>query len=109
MAENVLSIGDNDFEKDILKAEKLSLVDFWAPWCGPCRAMEPVIEEISKQYGDRVNIFKCNVDDNPVSPSTYGVKAIPTLIFFKDGQIVEQITGMASKAKLEEVIQKISG
>ncbi len=108
MSENVKAIDDSAFEKAILKAEKPALVDFWAPWCGPCRAMEPVIDEIAGQFSEKVNIFKCNVDDNPVSPTTYGVKAIPTLIFFKNGQIVEQITGMASKSKLEEIINKIS-
>lgn len=109
MSENVRAIEDNAFEKDILKASKPSLVDFWAPWCGPCRAMEPVIDDIAGQFSEKINIFKCNVDDNPISPSTYGVKAIPTLIFFKDGQIIEQITGMASRAKLEEIINKIAG
>ncbi|WP_027359932.1 thioredoxin [Desulforegula conservatrix] len=109
MSENVRAIEDNAFEKDILKAAKPSLVDFWAPWCGPCRAMEPVIDEIAGQFSEKINIFKCNVDDNPISPSTYGVKAIPTLIFFKDGQIFEQITGMASRTKLEEIINKIAG
>lgn len=108
MSENVRAIEDNAFENDILKASKPSLVDFWAPWCGPCRAMEPVIDEIAGQFGDKINIFKCNVDDNPISPSTYGVKAIPTLIFFKDGQVVEQITGMASRTKLEEIISKLA-
>lgn len=108
MSENVRAIDDNAFEKNILKDEKPSLVDFWAPWCGPCRAMESVIDDIASQFSDKINIFKCNVDDNPISPSTYGVKAIPTLIFFKGGQVVEQITGMASKAKLEEIINKIS-
>ena len=102
----VLTITDNDFDKTIKKG--ITMVDFWAVWCGPCRRQGPIVEEIAGQFSDKVNIFKCNVDDNPVSPTTYGVKAIPTLIFFKNGQVVEQITGMASKSKLEEIINKIS-
>ena len=109
MTAEPIHITDEAFEKVVMQSSLPVIVDFWAPWCGPCRAMEPVIDDIAGQFSEKINIFKCNVDDNPISPSTYGVKAIPTLIFFKDGQIIEQITGMASRAKLEEIINKIAG
>jgi thioredoxin 1 len=107
MAEGVLDVNDENFEAEILKSEKPAMVDFWAPWCGPCKAMGPIIEELAANFGDKVKLAKCNVDDNPVSPSNYGVKAIPTLIFFKDGKIIEQITGMVTKAKVEEALGKL--
>jgi len=107
MAEGLLEIDDAGFESQVLQSEKPVLVDFWAPWCGPCRAIAPVVEELADKFGDRVAFVKCNVDDNPVTPGKYGIKAIPTLIFFKDGQVVEQITGMVAKAKLEEAIGKV--
>jgi thioredoxin 1 len=107
MGENVIEIEDSSFETEILKADKPVLVDFWAPWCGPCKAIGPVINDLAGEFGDRVKFTKCNVDDNPVTPGKYGIKAIPTLIFFKDGQVMEQITGMVAKSKLEEAINKL--
>ncbi len=107
MGENVIEIEDSSFETEILQADKPVLVDFWAPWCGPCKAIGPVINDLADVFGDRIKFTKCNVDDNPVTPGKYGIKAIPTLIFFKDGQVVEQITGMVAKSKLEEAIDKL--
>jgi len=107
MAENISEIDDSNFETDVLQADKPVLVDFWAPWCGPCKAIAPVIEGLAKTFGDRMAFMKCNVDDNPVTPGKYGIKAIPTLIFFKDGKVEDQITGMVAKAKLEESINNI--
>ncbi len=107
MAEGIMEISDSSFDEEVLQSEKPVLIDFWAPWCGPCRAIGPIIEEISSEYGDKLKIVKCNVDDNPVTPGKYGVRAIPTLIFFNNGEVSDQITGMVAKAKLIESINKI--
>lgn len=107
MADGILELEDSTFEAEVLKSEKPVLVDFWAPWCGPCKAIAPVVEDLAKHYAGKVKFAKCNVDNNPVTPGKYGIKAIPTLIFFKDGNVVNQITGMVAKAKLEEALQKL--
>ena len=107
MAEGLLEIDDASFDAEVLKSDKPVLVDFWAPWCGPCRAIAPIVEELAGTFGDKVKFAKCNVDDNPVTPGKYGIKAIPTLIFFKGGDVAEQITGMVAKSKLEDAIKKV--
>jgi len=107
MAENIMDINDDSFEKIVLKSDKPVMVDFWAPWCGPCKAIAPTIEALEKEFGDKMTFVKVNVDDNPISPSKYGVQAIPTLIFFKKGEIADQITGMVAKQKLEETIKSV--
>lgn len=104
MAEGVFEVDDSSFENEVLNSELPVLVDFWAPWCGPCRAIAPVIEELVGSYGDKIKFTKCNVDDNPVTPGKYGIRAIPTLILFKGGEVVNQVTGMVAKAKLEETL-----
>jgi thioredoxin 1 len=108
MAQGIIDIDDNNFDAQIIKSDKPAVVDFWAPWCGPCKAIGPVIEELAKTYGEQVKFTKCNVDDNPVTPGKFGIKAIPTLIFFKEGKVVDQITGMVAKSKLEESVKKIA-
>ncbi|MCM2283566.1 MAG: thioredoxin [Desulfobacula sp.] len=107
MAENIIEINDDSFEKIVLKSDKPVMVDFWAPWCGPCKAIAPTIDALEKEFGEKMSFVKVNVDDNPISPSKYGVQAIPTLIFFKNGEIAEQITGMVAKQKLEETIKSV--
>jgi len=107
MAENIIEINDDSFEKIVLKSDKPVMVDFWAPWCGPCKAIAPTIDALEKEFGDKMTFVKVNVDDNPISPSKYGVQAIPTLIFFKKGEIADQITGMVAKQKLEETIKSV--
>ena len=107
MAEGIKEVEDSNFEAEVLQSDKPVLVDFWAPWCGPCKAIGPVVEDLANHFGDSITFFKCNVDNNPVTPGKYGIKAIPTLIFFKEGNVVEQITGMVAKSKLEESINKV--
>jgi len=107
MADGIKEIDDSSFNSEVLQSDKPVLVDFWAPWCGPCKAIGPVIEELAVTFGNQIKFAKCNVDDNPATPGKYGIKAIPTLIFFKGGAVVDQITGMVAKSKLEETINKI--
>jgi thioredoxin 1 len=107
MAEGMMEVEDGNFETEVLKSDKPVLVDFWAPWCGPCKAIAPLVEDLSKSYGEQIKFVKCNVDNNPVTPAKYGIKAIPTLIFFKAGNVANQITGMVAKSKLEEALTKL--
>jgi len=107
MSDNILEITDSNFETDVLQCDKPVLVDFWAPWCGPCKAIGPAIEELAGHYSDQFQFAKCNVDDNPETPGKYGIKAIPTLLFFKGGKVVDQITGMVARGKIEETIDNI--
>tara|TARA_B100000683_G_scaffold275837_1_gene327839 strand:+ start:1490 stop:1843 length:354 start_codon:yes stop_codon:yes gene_type:complete len=99
-------ITDGNFEQEVIQSEVPVLIDFWAPWCGPCRAMGPVIDELSEEYAGQVKIVKMNVDENSATPGKYGIRAIPTLILFKDGEVVDQSTGAVSKSSIKEMITK---
>lgn len=107
MADGIIEIDDGNFESEVLQSDKPVLVDFWAPWCGPCKAIAPVVEDLAKNFSGQIKFAKCNVDNSPVTPAKYGIKAIPTLIFFKAGSVVNQITGMVAKSKLEEALNKL--
>lgn len=104
--ENLLHVTDEDFEAEILKSEKPVLVDFWAAWCGPCKAIAPTIEALAEEYAGQIRVAKLDVDNNPKSAMKFGIRAIPTMIMFKDGEVSDQITGAVGKAQLEEAIKK---
>lgn len=106
MAE-VREVTDENFEAEVLQSDQPALVDFWAEWCAPCRAIAPIIQELAGTHGDRVKILKMNVDENPNTPGKFGVRAIPTVLAFSGGQVVEQITGARPKSAFEAMIQKL--
>jgi len=99
-------VTDGTFEAEVLKSDKPVLVDFWAPWCGPCRMVAPVVEELAEEYGGKVKFLKLNTDDNLNTAATYGIRSIPTLLMFKGGQPVDQIIGFRPKGDLKRVIDK---
>ncbi|MCL2177968.1 MAG: thioredoxin [Proteobacteria bacterium] len=100
-------ISDSEFQNHVLESPLPVLVDFWAPWCGPCRAVAPIVEEIAKEYAERLRVAKLNVDECTQTAQQYAVRSIPTLLLFKGGNVVEQIIGSVPKTKLEELLQKV--
>ncbi|MDX9709596.1 thioredoxin [Trichloromonas acetexigens] len=105
-SDKVVQLSDDSFENEVLKSSTPVLVDFWATWCAPCKAIGPVIDGLAGEYDGKVKIAKLNVDENPATPGQYGVRGIPTLILFKDGKIVDQLVGAAPKSQLENLIKK---
>ena len=100
-------VNDTNWDNQVLQAEKPVLVDFWAPWCGPCRMVAPIVEELAEEYDGKVNFLKLNTDDNPVTASKYGIRSIPTLLVFKDGQPVGQIIGFRPKSDLKKRLDAV--
>jgi thioredoxin 1 len=103
---DIAEVGDDTFEAEVLKSNLPVLVDFWAPWCGPCKTIAPLVEEIAKEFAGRLKVTKLNVDDHPATASRYGIRGIPNLIILKSGVVKEQIIGAAPKAKLVSAIEK---
>jgi len=103
---NVLETTDANFESDVLKSDVPVVVDFWAVWCGPCRALAPIIEELAEDNQGKIKVYKVNTDENPNVPSQYGVRGIPTVIVFNNGEAVDQSVGVVAKANLQALVDK---
>ena len=99
-------VNDSNFDAVVLQSQLPVLVDFWAPWCGPCRAIGPIIDELANEYEGKLSVVKLNVDESPSTPGKYGIRAIPTLILFKNGEVVEQVTGAVSKSSIATMIEQ---
>jgi len=103
----IAEVSDQTFEAEVLRSEKPVVVDFWAEWCAPCKAIAPVLSQLANDYGDRVKIVKINIDENPLTPGKYGIRAIPTVLAFSGGQVVGQIQGARPRSAFEEMIKKL--
>ena len=103
----LVEISDGTFDKEVLQSPLPVLIDFWAPWCGPCRAIGPVVEDLAKSYEGKLKVVKMNVDENPATPGRYGVRGIPNLILFRGGEVKEQIVGAVPRAHLVKAIDQV--
>ena len=107
MSENVIEFSDQSFDADVLEAETPVLVDFWAIWCGPCKAIAPIIDEIANDYNDKVKVGKVDVDNNNQIAMKYGIRSIPTLLLFNNGEVVDQVIGNVGKDSIESMLSKV--
>jgi thioredoxin 1 len=105
---NLTDVTDADFDSEVLQSELPVIVDFWAEWCAPCRAIAPIVKELAGEYEGKVRIVKMNIDENPAAPGRYGIRSIPTLLAFQGGQVVEQVQGARPKSALEEMVQRLT-
>ena len=100
MSENIIHVSDESFEQEVLQSDKPVLIDYWAEWCGPCKMIAPVLDEVASEYSDKIRVAKLNIDDNPATPPKYGIRGIPTLMLFKNGEVEATKVGAVSKAQL---------
>ena len=107
MSKNLIEISDATFEKDVIQSSLPVIVDFWAPWCAPCKSFTPILEEIAEEFAGQVVIGKVNVDDNQITPRQFNIRSIPNLIFFQNGQVINQSIGFQPKEQLVAAIKKI--
>jgi len=105
MKKEICDVDDNTFDTQVLQSDRPVLVDFWAFWCGPCNSIEPVVEKLAEAHGDQIRITRCNVDHNPKTRAKYGIKGIPTLLFFKAGEPVDKLTGLVPRSIIEDAIK----
>ena len=106
MSAKVVTVSDAEFEQTVLKSDKPFMLDFWAEWCQPCKMLTPTVEELAGDFEGQILVGKLNVDDNPNTATTYGIRGIPTLLFLKGGQVVQQIVGVKSKAEIKKIIEE---
>lgn len=106
MGDNISNVTDSTFEEAVLKSSTPALIDFWATWCAPCKAIAPLVDQIAGEYAGKIKVCKMNVDENPSTPGKYGVRGIPTLILFKDGKVVDQLVGAVPKAQIAALVNK---
>jgi thioredoxin 1 len=105
-SQTILEVTDVNFDQEVLKSDQTVMIDFWAAWCGPCKALAPIVDEVAAAYSGRVKVGKMDVDSSPVTPQRYGVRGIPTLLIFKGGQVQEQIVGYVQRAVIEKALNK---
>jgi thioredoxin 1 len=106
VSDSIIHVNDDAFERDVLKSDMPVLLDFWAEWCGPCKAIAPILDDLAKQYEGKLRVAKLNIDHNPKTPRTYGVRGIPTLMVFKNGKVEATQIGAVSKGQLAQMIDK---